>query len=146
MKVYEHHQWALFPVVVVVAVIVAAVAYAGPGAAPIQALFFVLLIVLVLAAFARLTTRVDDSGVRWAYTLGIPCGSLLFNEIERVEPVRTNIFEGWGIHWTPWHGWLWNVSGFDAVQFFLRDGRRLAVGTDDSAAFIEAINARLALS
>ena len=37
---------------------------------------------------------------------------------------------GWGIHLTP-YGWLYNVSGFDAVAITLRDGREFAFGTDD---------------
>ncbi len=146
MKVYEHHQWAVIPIAVFVAVIVGATAYGGTAAAPAPAFFFALLVLAVLAAFARLTTRVDDRSVRWAFTLGIPRAAVGFDEIERVERVRTNLLEGWGIHWTPWHGWLWNVSGFDAVQFFLKDGRRLTVGTDDATAFLDAVNSRLALS
>ena len=144
MKVYEHNQWSLIPIAVFVAVIVAAGAYGGTAATPPQLFFFVLLVLIVLAAFARMTTRVDDSGIAWAFTLGIPGSSLAFADIERVERVRTNILEGWGIHWTPWHGWLWNVGGFDAVQFFLRDGRRVTVGTNDPDTFIAAVNARLA--
>ena len=144
MKGYEHNQWSLIPIGVFVAVIVAAGAYGGTAATPPQLFFFVLLVLVILVAFARMTTRVDESGVRWAFTLGSPSVSLAFVDIERIERVRTSIFEGWGIHWTPWHGWLWNVGGFDAVEFFLKDGRRLTVGTDDPGAFMDAINARLA--
>ena len=43
-----------------------------------------------------------------------------------------------GIHHTP-YGWLYNVSGFDAVAITLRDGRKFAVGTDDPHGLITAI-------
>jgi hypothetical protein len=46
------------------------------------------------------------------------------------EPIRIRWWYGWGIHVTPC-GWLYNVSGFDAVAITLRDGRKFALGTDD---------------
>jgi hypothetical protein len=43
-----------------------------------------------------------------------------------------------GIHLTPC-GWLYNVSGFDAVAITLRDGRKFALGTDDPHGLVAAI-------
>jgi len=37
---------------------------------------------------------------------------------------------GWGIRWTG-SGWLFNVSGLDAVELSLKSGRRFRIGTDD---------------
>jgi hypothetical protein len=43
-------------------------------------------------------------------------------EIVGCEPIRIRWWYGWGIHLTP-YGWLYNVSGFDAVAITLRDGK-----------------------
>jgi hypothetical protein len=59
-------------------------------------------------------------------------------EIAVCEPIRIRWWYGWGIHLTP-YGWLYNVSGFEAVAITLRDGRNLAVGTDDPHGLVDAI-------
>ena len=45
---------------------------------------------------------------------------------------------GWGIHLTP-YGWLYNVSGWDAVAITLRNGRRVSLGTDQPNELCAAI-------
>jgi hypothetical protein len=59
-------------------------------------------------------------------------------EMVRCEPIRIRWWYGWGIHMTPF-GWLYNVSGFDAVAITLHDGRKFALGTDDPHGLIDAI-------
>jgi len=59
-------------------------------------------------------------------------------EIVGCEPIRIRWWYGWGIHLTP-YGWLYNVSGFDAVAITLRDGRKFAFGTDDPDGLVDAI-------
>ena len=51
-------------------------------------------------------------------------------EIAACEPIRIRWWYGWGIHLTP-YGWLYNVSGLDAVAITLVNGRKFALGTDD---------------
>ena len=43
-----------------------------------------------------------------------------------------------GSHLTP-YGWLYNVSGWDAVAITLRNGRKFSLGTDDPQGLTEAI-------
>jgi hypothetical protein len=59
-------------------------------------------------------------------------------EIVRCDPIRIRWWYGWGIHLTP-YGWLYNVSGFNAVAITLRDGRKIAFGTDDPHGLVDAI-------
>jgi hypothetical protein len=59
-------------------------------------------------------------------------------EIVACEPICIRWWYGWGIHLTP-YGWLYNVSGFDAVAITLRDGRKFALGTDDPHGLVDAI-------
>ena len=59
-------------------------------------------------------------------------------EIVACKPIRIRWWYGWGIHLTP-YGWLYNVSGLDAVAMTLRNGRKFALGTDDPQGLAAAI-------
>lgn len=45
----------------------------------------------------------------------------------------------WGIHWAGKKGWLYNVSGFEAVALTLDNGQRFMVGTDEPDLLCEAV-------
>ena len=46
---------------------------------------------------------------------------------------------GFGIRYV-FDGWMWNVSGLDAVQLTLPDGKHFRIGTDEPKALEAAIN------
>jgi hypothetical protein len=46
-----------------------------------------------------------------------------------------------GIHLSRF-GWLYNVSGFDAVAIILKSGKRFALGTDEPDALLQALNVK----
>ena len=97
--------------------------------------------IFVLAAllFSRLTIRVDAAAVTWSFGWGWPGGSIAMAQIARAEVTQTNLFEGWGIHWTIWHGWLWNAGGFQAVEIFKANGGGVTLGTNDPQGLWQAI-------
>jgi len=92
----------------------------------------------LLMAFCTLTVRVTDRSVAWWFTLPALGRRVALEDIESVSAVRTSFLEGWGIHLT-WHGWVWNVSGFNAVQITLRSGTRFAIGTSEPQVLIDAV-------
>jgi hypothetical protein len=53
------------------------------------------------------------------------------------------MMEGFGVHWTFRHGWLWNVAGSDAVMIRKRNGKAVTLGTDDAQGLYNAIQAGL---
>ncbi|MBS1223341.1 MAG: hypothetical protein H6R24_19, partial [Proteobacteria bacterium] len=57
-----------------------------------------------------------------------------------VRPVRNSWLYGWGIHRTP-HGWLYNVSGWEAVEITLASGKRLRLGTDEPGQLTQVLRA-----
>ena len=96
----------------------------------------ILLVCLVL--FYRLRITIEDE-ILWAsFGPGIIRKRVRVAEIVGCEPIRIRWWYGWGIHLTPC-GWLYNVSGFDAVAITLRDGRKFALGTDDPGGLVVAI-------
>lgn len=97
-------------------------------------LFFAVPILLIIAwLFHSLTIEIDKSELRWRFGPGVVCKSVPLEEIISAKPVRTNLLEGWGIH-SSRYGWLYNVSGFDAVAVTLRNGKCFALGTDEPQA------------
>ena len=80
--------------------------------------------------WGALTVRLQDDQLQVRFGLGFPRKSLPLGEIAAVEVTRTTFLEGWGLRRTR-RGWLYNVSGFDAVLLRLTNGRTLMVGTDE---------------
>lgn len=79
--------------------------------------------------FSSLTIEITDHELRWRFGPGLIQKSVPLAEIVAAEPVRTG--PSWGIHWSPGKGWLYNVSGFNAVAVTLRSGKKFALGTDE---------------
>ena len=88
--------------------------------------------------FGSLTVEVDDEELRHWFGPGFWKKSYSLHEIESAEHVRNSWIFGWGIRLTP-HGWLYNVSGLDAVQVHLRSGRKFRIGTDDPQGLLASI-------
>ena len=101
------------------------------GPAKVAAFAFVLVLTL---PFVSMFTRVNAGGTAWAFTLGFPSGFIAFSDIADAQMTRTNFWEGFRIHWTIWHGWVWNVAGYGAVMIQRREGGVITVGTDDPRA------------
>ena len=97
-------------------------------------LFLPLALVLgaVSGVFSSLTVEVSEDQLVWYFGPGIWRKSVARREIETVTPVRNKWWWGWGIHLTP-RGWLYNVSGMDAVQIALLNGTTIRIGSDEVA-------------
>ncbi len=101
----------------------------------------VVVVMLVAAAyvFSSLTIELDEQALRWAFGPGIIHKAVPLPEIRRADATRTRWYEGWGIHKTG-RGWLYNVSGFDAVIIRRHDGSQFLLGTDEPARLRDSIN------
>lgn len=99
----------------------------------------VVTLALCLLLFYSLTVEIDGEMFRFRFGIGLIRKSVPLADIEKAEPVRNRWIHGWGVHKTP-HGWLYNVSGMEAVEITLQSGTRLRVGTDEPTELAEAIN------
>lgn len=137
MTRYEHTQIGhviIWPVLAII--LIANGGFAGHRAAPPVIVSIILLVCLVL--FYRLKITIEDKTLCASFGAGVIRKKVRLAEIVGCEPIRIRWWYGWGIHLTPC-GWLYNVSGFDAVAIKLRDGKRLALGTDDPHGLTDAI-------
>jgi len=114
----------------------AALAVGGAGA----------LLLLSAAAFHRLRVRDGGEALEIAFgPLPLFARRVPYAAIRSVRPGRTSLIDGWGIHWVPWRGWTWNLSGFTCVVLELEGGRRLRIGTDDPGRLVAWLEARASL-
>ena len=107
---------------------------------------FLLIILAALAVslllFSILTVKVDGEEVSVRFGVGLIRKRFPLSEIESHSAVRNPWYYGWGLRRTP-IGWLYNVSGLEAVEITLKDGRKVRIGTDDPTGLDAAIGAAL---
>lgn len=86
----------------------------------------------------NLTTQVEDETLHWWFGSGIWKKSVPLNEIASAEPVENKWWWGWGIRYYG-KGWLYCVSGLQAVEIILKSGKHIRIGTDDPQGLAEAL-------
>jgi hypothetical protein len=101
------------------------------------------IIALTVALFAALTVEVDATEIRVKFGVGLVGKTIAVADVVRCERLRTRIWWGWGLHWTP-SGWLYNVGGRDAVRVILVHERPVIIGSDEAERLKAAIDARIA--
>ena len=80
--------------------------------------------------FDAMTVKVSRTYVSITFGIGIIRKRFAIADIKKVTIVQNRWYYGWGIKLTP-HGWLYNVSGLDAIEIQLSNGRKHRVGTDE---------------
>lgn len=91
-----------------------------------------------LLLFSSLTIEIRDGLLKWKFGVGVIRKKVLLTDIINATPIRTTFLQGWGIHRTR-GGWLYNVSGFQAVEFQMKDGKRFKLGTDEPEELVRAV-------
>lgn len=142
MTSYRHTQAGWLSVAIALGVgIFGLVLVFGVGLHP-ALLFAWLVVVPVLITFNSLTTEVEDGTLRLSFGVGWIQRQVELRRVAEVRVVRNRWFYGWGIRLTP-HGWLWNVSGLDAVELVYLDGSKFRVGTDEPRVLAQALQAEI---
>ena len=137
MTSYRHTQigWQVYGVLIPVTLVLM---YALVTRDAAVFAILVMILMLAFAFFGWLTVDIDDKRLRIAFGVGLVRRSISLPTIRAFAPVRNRWYYGWGIRLTP-HGILYNVSGLDAVELLLDDGRRVRVGTDEPEALVRAL-------
>ncbi|MCH9765366.1 MAG: hypothetical protein K0U34_05175 [Alphaproteobacteria bacterium] len=142
MAHYQHTQRAtyLLPLFLVLALLTFILAVAAVDVPAVNRLLYVLSAVLLAAGwlFSSLTVAVTDDQLRWFFGPGFWNKSIARSEITSAQPVRTKWWYGWGIRMTP-KGWLYNVSGLDAVAITTKSGKTVLIGSDEPQALAGAL-------
>lgn len=96
---------------------------------------------VILASFATLTVTIDGSDLRIKFGYGIYSKRFTLREIASAEAVRNHWYFGWGIRlWMKPKMWILNVSGLDAVEIKMKNGKIYRIGTDEPKKLEQAVN------
>ena len=102
-------------------------------------------VVMILAGLAFGTMTVRDEGARLAIRYGpLPIfrRQIPYAAITAVEPGRTSVIDGWGIHYIPFRGMTYNLWGFGCAKLTL--GRRvIRIGSEDIDNLVSFIRSRI---
>ena len=128
-----------------VAIIVAAMIYAADGLVFRIAMGLAALsILLIPLMFLGVRVRIDDKGVHWRSTAGLPRGTVAYADIADVDAV--DVKPG------AWGGWGWRlgaegtaliIRGGEALRLKRRNGRGFFVTVDDAKTGARAIREHL---
>jgi energy-coupling factor transporter transmembrane protein EcfT len=116
MLIYKHRQIAiliLFTLGFGVVLTVTALILVSTQPVVVGSVLVILLLCILL--FWSLTIEVTADRLVVSFGPGVIRKSFRIKDIHDVRIVRNPWYYGWGIRLTP-HGWLFNVSGFDAVE------------------------------
>jgi len=142
---YRHTQVGV-PAIVVVLVLLALVGSVGAiGGSAVPVVVAAAVLVLVGVLFSALTTEIADGELRCSFGPGWIRRRIPLVSIEDAVVVRNRWWYGWGVRLTP-YGWMFNVSGLDAVQLHLRSGRRFRVGTDRPGELARALREAIGMA
>ncbi|MDO8451454.1 MAG: hypothetical protein Q7S76_01145 [bacterium] len=90
------------------------------------------LILFILASFATLTVSIDENYLQIKFGHRIFRKKFPRGEIASATIVENHWYYGWGVRLWLWPMmWIYNVSGFDAVEIIMRNGRIYRIGTDE---------------
>jgi hypothetical protein len=142
---YEHTQagWPMRIALLATAIflmVLAAMPELGQKPVPPLALIAAAAVAAIVGwTWGALTVRIQGGALHVRFGIGWPRKTIPLAEIAAVEVTRTSFLEGWGLRRTR-RGWLYNVSGFDAVLLKLAGGHSMMVGTDEPRRLKAAID------
>lgn len=105
-------------------------------------LLVTIVLVIALLLFCSLSVEVSEADVSLAFGIGVIRKRFALDKVAETEIVRNRWYYGWGIKILR-DGWLYNVSGFDAVELRFENGRRARIGTDQPVELLAAIESQL---
>ena len=98
---------------------------------------------IVFALFHSLTVRVSRSVIALSFGVGLIRKQFPIGDISSASIVQNRWYNGFGIRKIR-GGWLYNVSGFDAIEIQLKNERKYRIGTDQPMKLLAAVESALA--
>ena len=142
MNTYRHTQFGKVIVVATVAIIPLAALPAWLAGIATAAWLILGSMVVVLSLFASLTVEINAEHLRIRFGIGLIRKRFPLGQIDTCRPVKNPWIYGWGIRLTP-HGWLYNVSGQEAVELKMKSGKTCRIGTDEPEILTDALQEAL---
>ena len=138
MREYKHTQVGYLHIILYSAVILFMVYLIIVSDSEPYVLIGLILMLAVLACFATLTVKVGDGVITVQFGVGVIRKRIQLSDVETYAKVKNPWYYGWGIRYTP-RGWLYNISGFSAIELLMKNGKSCRIGTDDPEGFAGAL-------
>ena len=100
------------------------------------------LLELVFILFHSLTVAEFDNYIEIKFGPGLIKKKFLYDEIESCSIARNKWWYGFGIRKIP-GGWLYNVSGLNAIKLNMKNGKEYRIGTDEPQKLFEVMHKKL---
>jgi len=102
------------------------------------------LILFILASFSTLTVRIDGQFLKICFGWGIFRKKFQLSEIVAVKKVKNHWYYGWGVRFWFWpRMWIYNISGFDAIEITMKSGKVYRIGTNEPDKLESALRQKL---
>ena len=97
---------------------------------------------IVYALFHSLTVRVSRSVIALSFGVGLIRKQFPIGDISSASIVQNRWYNGFGIRKIR-GGWLYNVSGFDAIEIQLKNERKYRIGTNQPKELLAAVESAI---
>ena len=97
---------------------------------------------IVYALFHSLTVRVSRSDIALSFGVGLIRKQFPIGDISGASIVQNRWYNGFGIRKIR-GGWLYNVSGFDAIEIQLKNERKYRIGTNQPKELLAAVESAI---
>lgn len=145
MTKYRFTQFGTFSVAIMLPIflfscymLIKALSSGGEETAPL--IFVTVILLITLLTFYQITIIIDDKSVSFRMGIGLLKRSFPVSAISGCTVVRNFPLTGFGIRRVS-NGWLYNVSGLNAVELSFKNRNSIVrIGTDKPYEVAEAIN------
>ena len=137
-------SWAFFFGVLAVVMLVLGQKEAAIGLGVVTVMAAVIL-GIVYALFHSLTVRVSRSDIALSFGVSLIRKQFPIGDISSASIVQNRWYNGFGIRKIR-GGWLYNVSGFDAIEIQLKNERKYRIGTNQPKKLLAVVESVLASS
>ena len=117
----------------------------GDTGAAIALASIIVMLAVIFILFRSLTVRISPSDISLSFGIGLIRKNFSIADICSVKVVRNRWYNGFGIKKIR-GGWLYNVSGLDAIEIQLKNERKYRIGTDQPKKLLAAVESTLASS
>ena len=97
---------------------------------------------IVYALFHSLTVRVSRSDIALSFGVGLIRKQFPIGDISSASIVQNRWYNGFGIRKIR-GGWLYNVSGFDAIEIQLKNERKYRIGTNQPKELLATVESAI---
>ena len=137
---YKHTQIGNLVIAILVIMIIHFTYIANLTSYELSLIIILAIVAFILISFSSLTVQVTTTKIKIKFGWGIFRKTFLLKDIASVKQVKNKWYYGWGIrYWSRPKMWIFNVSGFDAIELRMKNKKIYRIGTNEPQSLEYAI-------